>query len=131
MLSCVGDEGSPAKTKVVDTMTIAIRFSGPLEITICYSDELDGYDVEVADASADDRCSVKLEGIRLSPHHARRLAVDSDEAFDRIAQAALAFADHEDPTVGELAEHDEREGFRVSRGSCDAAITFYPNATRG
>ena len=98
-------------------MTIAIRFSGPLEINISYSDDNDAYDVEVADASADadDRCCVKLEGIRLSPHDARRLAVDSAEACDRIAQAALAFADHENPTVGELAEHDEREGFRVTR----------------
>ena len=112
-------------------MTIAIRFSGPLEINISYSDDDGAYDVEVADASADDRCCVKLEGIRLSPHDARRLAVDSAEACDRIAQAALAFADHEDPTVGELAQHDDGEGFRVSRGSCDAAITFYPNATRG
>lgn len=87
-------------------MTIAIRYSGSLKISISYSvGELDAYDVEIAEANDDARFA-PLEGIRLSPYHASRLAADSDEALDRVADAALSFAAAEDEAIFAFAEFE-------------------------
>ena len=63
----------------------------------------------------DEACFEPQNGIGLSPHLARRLAVDSAEAFDHIARAALGFAGYEDDRIFCYAEGDDNYVIRRER----------------
>jgi hypothetical protein len=74
----------------------ANRFSGTLALRITYVDRDDSY-----------RVSIRARA---------RYAVDSSEAYDAIARAALGFASYEDEYVAAYAEADsETGGFAVRR----------------
>lgn len=108
----------------------ARRYSGHLAILVSYLDS------RAADTFADGtprhpngsyRCSIR----NLTPGITDRVrvvvgapaclssAVDSPEAFDGAASAAVAFADHENGSIGESAAYDD-SGVHVGRDPADA-----------
>jgi hypothetical protein len=56
-----------------------------------------------------------FDGLRLSPHDERRLAIDSSAAFDRAARGALGFGSYEQEAIYGIAEADEQGDFIVRR----------------
>jgi hypothetical protein len=72
---------------------MATRYSGSLKLSITL-DTTDTYSVTLSGDGY--RC--RLRGIGLAPATAARVALDSAEAYDAIARAAISFAAHEDGT---------------------------------
>lgn len=76
---------------------MAKRYSGALVLNVRYYDDVNGYAVVIAcnKVSTPAMRPVRLAGIKLSPFDQERLAVDSREAYDKVAQAALSFGTSE------------------------------------
>lgn len=72
---------------------VATRYSGALTISITL-DPSDTYSVTLTGEGY----SQRLRGIGIAPALAARCALDSAEAYDAVAQAAVSFAAHEDGT---------------------------------
>lgn len=83
----------------------ATRYCGTLEIIITLNVD-DSYNVVLVETYDDARFET-LEGIRLSPYMANRVAADSAVAFDAVARAALSFAGNEDDDVYRYVEWSE------------------------
>jgi len=69
----------------------ATRYSGQAKISIRYHDNGECYSATVT--SPDGKKALK--GIRLSPFDRSRISADGAEAFDKVARAAISFAEHE------------------------------------
>lgn len=67
---------------------MAIRYSGELKMHVVLCKD-DTYSVTFGTLCP------PITGVRLSPFDQGRYALDSREAYDRIAQAGISFAEHE------------------------------------
>jgi len=79
-------------------VAIAKRYSGDVTVTMIYRDRTNDYACRVASASG--RATVLVGAPAFLEH-----AVDSREAFDGTARAAIAFAEHDGLDV--QPEYDE------------------------
>jgi hypothetical protein len=90
----------------------ALRYSGALRIRVTYVDPKAGY-----------RCAISGDGIRrtiwVGAPNCLSHAVDSSEAFDETAHAALSFADDEDSGIGDKAAATP-EGWHIGRSGPNA-----------
>lgn len=77
---------------------MAKRYSGEISMLVTLRSD-DSYSVSFAKTWAGVRenrlACPPIHGVRLAPVDAQRLALDSAEAYDKIACAAISFADHE------------------------------------
>ena len=93
---------------------MAIRYSGDVTVRLAWDDQAEAYRGTVAvvecaapasgDGHGHERClrhAWRFDGLRISRHLAERIAVDSPEAYDAAAAAAVAFAAH-----GPVDEYD-------------------------
>lgn len=87
-------------------VAIAKRYSGDVVVTMIYRDVTDDYACRVV--SPEGRWTTIVSGLRDA-----RLAVDSREAFDDIARAAITFADEDSP-LGVAPEYDLQGSMVVS-----------------
>lgn len=75
----------------------------------------DSYSVRIHE-SAGDMPRAVLHGLGLAPADARRIALDSPEAYDLIARSALAFASADGHAIYAFADANaETLEFQVSR----------------
>lgn len=89
---------------------MATRYSGDLKITIVYDDR--GFY----------RSSISRGGRKLWRGNVRPppigfgsgVSYDSEKAYDKMAEAALSFADNDKPGLGEAAEYGQ-DGFKIRR----------------
>ena len=86
---------------------MALRYSGTLTIRVLYNDR--GF----YNASISRRGRNLWSGTVGEPRHLR-VAVDSPEAYDETAHAALSFADHEGADVSRSADHTG-SGWHIAR----------------
>ena len=77
---------------------MATRYSGTLVLTIRYVDATSSYTVRIRERN-DDAQFETLKELRLAPFHQQNLAADSARAYDLVAEAALAFASHDDEAI--------------------------------
>lgn len=92
---------------------MATRYSGTLRITIALKSD-DSYSVRISELNDDARFA-PLHGIGIAPALANRVALDSSEAYDAAAVAALGFASYEDEAVYRYAEYAPKGAFLVRR----------------
>jgi hypothetical protein len=93
-------------------MKDATRYCGELQLFIFIDPNSVTYRVSIHLAW---KHVVTLEGIRRSPHDERRIACDSDHAFDSVARAAISFAEADHYDVYSYAETDDPNGEIVIR----------------
>lgn len=103
----------------------ATRYSGGATISIRYIEARDNYTVKIKNSSGTNTQT----GIGLSAHDKRTISVDGAEAFDKIAHAALSFAESEGFTTG--AEMNRSgSGWEVSRRKSSHKIPKVPAGVR-
>lgn len=87
---------------------MATRYSGTLKINVLYNDRQDAYRASIS------RKGKSLWSGWIGRAPASRLAVDSPEAYDAAARAALAFADDDGADVSDYADFTD-SGYNVRR----------------
>jgi len=104
-------EGRDALARFIGKQIImATRYSGDLKITIVYDDR--GFY----------RCSISKDGRKLWRGNVKPpangfgtgVSYDSEKAYDKVAKAAVSFADNEKRGLGDNAEYDNY-GFKIRR----------------
>ena len=102
-------------------MDTATRYSGSAVILIRFYERDENFSATVRGPGG----SSKIVGIRLSQEAQRRIAIDSAEAFDKIAHAALSFAENEGlETAGEM--NASGNGWEVARRKPSAKTPKIP-----
>ncbi|MDB5716146.1 MAG: hypothetical protein JWO15_3543 [Sphingomonadales bacterium] len=93
----------------------AKRYSGTLCIELAYNDVTSSYNAHITEMNDDARFD-SVSGIRLPPA-SNHLAVDSDTAWDIVAEAVLGFASYEDDSVYNFVdfESEDSDKFKISR----------------
>lgn len=97
---------------------MATRYSGTLRMRITYVDAAEAYKVTITERCGRLDSPIALRGLRLPA--AYRGAVDSADAYDRVARAALGFASADHEAVLAYAAEASDGGFYVQRAPrCD------------
>lgn len=93
----------------------AKRYSGTLVIELSYNDITSAYDARVTEVNDDARFDL-ISGIGLPPA-SNHLAVDSDAAFDLVAEAVLGFLSYNDESVYCFSEQEsvDSDKFKITR----------------
>jgi hypothetical protein len=89
------------------------RYCGTLELSITLKSD-DSYSVRIRELNDDARFA-RLTDLHLSPATLLRLASDSSEAFDAVADAALGFASYSDDAIFSYADVRGDDRFVIRR----------------
>lgn len=93
---------------------MAVRYSGSLRITLVYVDAESQYRATLAWTEGPGRSRRKT--VRVGPPRVLSRAVDSPQAYDEAAAAAISFANEEDPEIHDLAAWTD-QGLYIGRSA--------------
>lgn len=103
----------------------ATRYSGLATISIRYNESTDNYTAKIKGPAG----THAVRGIGLSPHDKRTISADGAEAFDKVAHAALSFAESDNfETGGET--NRAGNGWEISRRKPSSKIPKVPAGVR-
>lgn len=93
---------------------MAKRYCGSIELDIKLQDDSETYTVRLRRLGGGALCT--QDGIKLSPYDRARIAADSSEAYDKVAQASLSFACNDLDELWALCSMDsDSDSFAVYR----------------
>ena len=103
----------------------ATRYSGLATVSIRYHEILNNYTAKIKSPAG----THTVRGVGLSTHDKRTISADGAEAFDKIAHAALSFAESDNfETGGET--NKAGSGWEVSRRKPSSKIPKVPAGVR-